>query len=253
MKNSAASALLAVLLLTPGWLAAADKQPPPIAVTAPDTSAAWQRRVAQITSDGLPLGEVIKLLRTLFPEINFLSKNQEMVSEGQAQVDVNAVSVHIAQLRAVTLEEILQALELATDRPITITGKPDDRLVVFEVKTVSAPRPSIVQTRAFNLARYLDEGSAPERLKQVEDVISMAGQLQRDRASREHGRSVDYRPMLHFHSGTKLLIAVGRPDELEIVEQIVRELQGGGNQRTVPKGDENKPPTGAPAEKTQRQ
>jgi hypothetical protein len=222
--------LVALALVTTHHLRAADKPAPKEAtartVAEPDVAAAWQRRIPDLISDNLPLGEIINQLRQRFPEINFLVKQQS-----DSDADVNGVSVKMV-LRAVTLQEILKALELASGRPIQITGGPDGRLVVFESKRAALAvdanglpvQPDPVTSRVFSISRYLENRSEKEAdvaLRQLDEVIATTSRMLTD-ASNSQRR---FKPILNFHRNTKLLIAVGRPDELEVIEQVVRELQ----------------------------
>jgi hypothetical protein len=239
--------LCSLLLAAATFLSAADqpeaKQATARSAPKPDVAAAWQRRIPEMVSDNLPLGEIIKELRHQFPEINFLIKQQT-----DTEFDVSSFSVKMV-LRAVTLQEILKALELAAQRPLQITGGPDERLVVFEAKPAPAavdasglPLASI-QTRVFNISRYLGsrtEKEAAEAMKELENVLHTAGDMQMAASRGER----PFRPRLSLHRGTKLLIAVGRPDELAIVEQVVTELQSTLGQPTLPARPASEPPAG---------
>src|SRR5688500_14118261 len=98
--------VLALLLCPIGHLSAADapeKKPLPV-VPEPNASRAWQRRMHDYVSDGLPLEEIVRYLRQQFPEINFLIKQQN-------DTDVEAKSISVTMtVRAVTLQEFLKAL-----------------------------------------------------------------------------------------------------------------------------------------------
>ena len=247
--------LLLLLLATSYDLSAADApQPKETAkktVAEPNVSAAWLRRIPEVTSDNLPLGEIIQLLRRDFPELNFLIKQQS-----ETDVDVSSISVKMT-LRAVTLEEILKALELAADRPIQITRSPEDRLVIFEnkpgpvaVDATGLPIQSHVSTRVFNISRYLESRTDKEiatAMQEVQDVLQTVGRMYAE----THQGNWKFNPRLNIHRGTKLLIAVGRPDELAVVEQVVMELQGGPAwekmSATPERPTKASPPGGSPA------
>lgn len=219
--------LLALFVCAASQLSGADKPETRNIVVSkvaePNVSAAWQRRIPEMVSDNLPLEEIIRLLRELFPELNFLINNQTGVD-----ADIGSVSVKMV-LRAVTLQEILKALELAAGRPIQITGGPDERLVVFGTKAVDAAgmplRLPPVETRVFNISKYLDnrpDKEAAIAMKELENVLHTAGAMLSE-ATRGERR---FNPQLNLHRSTRLLIAVGRPDELHVIEQVVKELQG---------------------------
>jgi hypothetical protein len=219
--------LLGLFLAAASHVPAADKpeaaKTPPKNVAAPDANAAWQRRLPELISDNLPLGEIIDKLRRDFPEINFVIKRQT-----DADGYVSSASIFMV-LRSVTLPEILKAIELASDRPIQITGGPggqDDRLVIFEKKPYDPsgmPTDSPVVTRVYNVSKYLTNRSDKEAaaaLKEIEDVVRMAGRMTVETSNGAR----TFQPNLSIHPGTKLLIAVGRPDELMVIEQVIKEL-----------------------------
>lgn len=212
---------------------AADKQTPENPkLVAPKVDAAWDRRIPVFEIDDLPLFEVVTHLRDLFPELNFLVRNT--TAPGAKSLDIAGVSIK-AKLRNVTLAEILKATELASDHPIKINASREDRLIVFEAhdKTVTGEKPPIV-TRAYNLGDYLaglNEEQTGKAMQDLHEVIFIAGRYKEEIAG---GQRIA--PKIHFHPGTKLLIAIGRPDEMEIVEQIAGELQvrgGRGNRSAV--------------------
>jgi len=212
---------------------------PPKEVSDAAVQAAWQRRLPEYNSDNLPLGEVVMYLQQQFPEINFHLKAQHS-SSGADPIDLQATSVRINRLRVVTLTEFLQVLELATERAIQITGKPGDRLVVFDSKIVEPPsRPVPIETRVFSLVKYL-ENRPPEdearALALLDDVLAESGKMYAQASLNGH-----FNPRLNVHRGTKLLIVVGRPDELQLVEQIVTGLQGPATPRNVSSTVESEP------------
>jgi hypothetical protein len=232
--------LLGLFLATAGHMRGADKPPEskeaaPRNVAAPDANAAWQRRLPELTSDNLPLGEIIRILRDRFPEINFVIKRQTDTDGYVSGASIGMV------LRSVTLPEILKAIELGSDRSIQITGGPggqDDRLVVFEKKPFdpSVPADAPVVTRVYNVSKYLayrSDKEAAAALKEIEDVVRMAGRMT---VEASYG-SRTFQPSLSIHPGTKLLIAVGRPDELIVIEQVIKELHNTPPTAKVPKAE----------------
>jgi hypothetical protein len=216
--------LLALLLVAGPGLSGADRVEPAKAgggkVAQPDAAAAWQRRLPELMADNLPLEEIVQELRRQFPEINFLLRNP-----GDEPSDVGSVSVRMV-LRAVTLSEILKALELAASSPIQVTGVPDERLVVFEMKRVETGLPPAgIETRIFNLRTYLENRTQEEEaiaLKQLEDVVRVTAIALANASSGQRLLN----PQLKFHPSTKLLIVVGRPAEVQVVQEVVKELQG---------------------------
>jgi hypothetical protein len=186
--------------------------------------------------DNFPLEEVVRQLRERFPEINFLIKTQgDPNTEGGPAL----ISVTV-RLNSVTLAEILKALELGAARPIQITGVPDERLVVFERQPNPKPPGQIeaenrILTRVFNLGSYLagrSDGEVNPALEQLYEVVELTGRL-----LREGGGARDFSPRLHVHKNTKLLIAVGRADELAVVSEVITRLQ----EPVYPRPPTNKP------------
>jgi hypothetical protein len=216
--------LAALTVFASSVFAAETKNPvaPKAAVTAPDTKAAWERRIPVLESDGLPLVEVVKHLRDQFPELNFL------IRPSDRDRDLGGTTVRF-QLRNVTFPEIVKAIELAADVPIQITATPEDRLVVFDFK--QRPADTFAQvpiiTRAYSLSVYLSglgDEEAAQAMKELYNAIEVAGQLTTE-ATRGERR---FDAKLQMHRGTKLLIAVGRADDLQIVDQIAEQLRISG-------------------------
>jgi hypothetical protein len=97
--------------------------------------------------------------------------------------------------------------------------------------------------KAFSLHRYLEGKSQEEsavalaRLEQtLEDAWNMLAQG-------EEGGPAPEKPRLSIHRNTKILIAVGLPEQLAAIEEIINALQGpapmssrdaGGNPRGTP-------------------
>ena len=239
--------LLALFLSSVGHLIAADapETKPAKVVPEPNASAAWQRRIPDYFSDALPLNEIVVHLRQQYPEINFLIKQQT-----ETEIDVASITVRMT-VRAVTLQEFLRALEIAAERPIQITGAPDERLVVFESKSAAVavdaaglPLRPVVQTRVFNISRYLERSNKEEKeaLAELNDVLELTGVLltEANRGARP------FKPKLHIHRGTKLLIAVGSIEELNVIDQVVNSLQNSQPQIKMPANSERATKTEIP-------
>jgi hypothetical protein len=233
--------LIALFLVVANQVIGADKaeagNASPKQVAEPNASAAWQRRIPEIVLDNLPLGEVIKELRQRFPEINFLIKQQT-----ETDIDVAATTINMS-VRAVTLQEFLKALEIAAQRPIQITGGPDDRMVVFESKAAAAavdaaglPLKPVIQTRVFNIGSYLARSGKEEKeaLAELDDVLRLTGGL----FTEANPSARPFKPRLHIHRGTKLLIAVGSTEELNVIQQVVNSLDNTSAQIKVPTNSE---------------
>src|SRR5260221_166728 len=89
----------------------------------------WQRKLKELHYDGIPLGEVAKLLGSQFPEINFVVAPDDK----DAQVNVD--------LRSVTLEDIFAAMNLAS-KGIIQADKINDRMVHFKLVESPPPQPA---------------------------------------------------------------------------------------------------------------
>jgi hypothetical protein len=237
--------VLGLILIFAGNLCAADeagaKSTQSKSVKEPDAAAAWQRRLPEFQSDNLPLDEIIKQLRNEFREINFIVKRQN-----DSDNYISSTSVRMT-LRAVTLAEILKAIELASDRPLQIVGKPDERLVIFEKQTTDPsgmPLDAPLATRVYNISTYLaqrPEVEAAAALKELEDVIQTAGHMM----TRASNGARNFQPTLSIHPSTKLLIVVGRPEELALVDQVITGLQGPGTKSFSNAGAASSKPAGA--------
>jgi hypothetical protein len=213
----------------------------PVKVAAPQAAAAWQRRLSEVNFDNSPLDDVVRQLRERFPEINFLIKTQ-----GDLDTEPGTTEIPVAvRLNSVTLAEILKALELGAARPIQITGAPDERLVVFERQRNPKPAVQIeaenrIITRVFNLGSYLAGRSDEEinpALEQLYEVVDLTGKLLRNEGGARESGARDFSPRLHVHKNTKLLIAVGRADELAVVSEVITRLQ----EPVHPRPPKNKP------------
>ena len=217
---------LAAFLLAAVNLIGADNTAPK-EVPEPSTAAAWERRLADFNSDNLPLDEIVKELRRKFPELNYIVKEKARSQP---------VSL---MLRAVTLDEFLKALEAATDGRVHVIWPTNngDRLIIFDKGRGSGtaidpatglPMPGGEEKicRVFNLSKYLgrtSDKSIDAAIKEVVDSLETAWSM-----LRQANGDQEEIPKLNLHRGTKLLIAVGRREDLDILEQVVKELQGSG-------------------------
>ena len=204
----------------PGTSLAGDK--PGSASTEPDIAKAWQRRIPELNFDQLPLDEIVKLLRNQFPELNFIVK-QKARNESVLLV-----------LRSVTLEEILKAIEPATEGRVVVLWPTNngDRLVIFDRASQAVPvDPSTGLPfpnsgkkicRVFNLSDYFAMNpDVDDSIKEIQNVLQTAWSMMREANAEDEPM-----PTLSVHRGTKMLVAVGRPEDLVILSQVVSELQG---------------------------
>jgi len=204
----------ALLLLTPAF-AEPTPRPGPIDPTTglplpPQPPEAWQKKCPKdISFDGLPLGEVTKMLREYFPEMNFL-----------VDQDAENEPIHIEQLRNVTLEDILTAIELCTKNSIK-AAPVNDRIV--HLFSVLPQETSKTVCRTFNLANYLalrpeETGQA---LADLEDALKTCWKLL---AQAESNPQPSREPVMSLHKATQLLIVAGTQEQLETVAQVVSQI-----------------------------
>ena len=217
---------IATFLLAAANLRAGDKVNPKD-VPEPSVAAAWNRRLSAVGFDGLPLSEVVNKLREDFPELNFI------VKEKARSETVSLI------LRSVTLEEFLKAIEPATDDRVRVIWPTNnnDRLVIFDRRRGSGgpidPATGLPMSdssqkicRVFNLSKYLANKSQKEADAAIEGLVDSLLATAWQMLRQANGEQEEDRPQLNIHRGTGLLIAVGRREDLDILEQVVKELQG---------------------------
>jgi hypothetical protein len=222
--------MLALLALGAGMLQADDK--PPTAPARPKTDEAWQRQIPELTSTDLPLDEFVILLRDRFPEVNFLVKEK-----------VRKQTVRLV-LRSATLEEILEAIGPATDDRVKVVlpENSTQRLVIFD----RTPQPDVDPAtglpfaaagkkicRIYNVSEYLNavpDKDVDKAIAEIQNVLETAWRMLRD-ANPDEDPAL---PSLSVHRGTKLLIAVARPEDMVILEQVVIGLQGSAPNTAIP-------------------
>jgi hypothetical protein len=134
------------------------------------------------------------------------------------------------KLRNVTLEQALQAIAFATENRVN-TSQVAENVYGFSfigAEQRGSPPEERAACRIFSLASAPSfAGNSPDKVnKMIEELkgtLDSAIKMLRDA---EPTSSVDV-PQLQFHPSTKLLIAVGKPEELAIIEQLVSALGGG--------------------------
>src|SRR4051794_8997515 len=188
-----------VLGLGRGTSVAADK--PPVANTEPDTAMAWQRRIPDFVSDNLPLEELVNRLRRDFPELNFMAKPKAR-NESVTMI-----------LRSVTLDEILRAIEPATEGRVGVLWPTNngDRLLIFDRPSQAVPLDPNTGLpfansgkkicRVYNLSEYLKGFSDMDLDKAtagIQNVLETAWRMLRD-ANPDEDPAL---PTLSVHRGT---------------------------------------------------
>ena len=173
----------------------------------------WQRQVGELGFQSVPVRDVVDVLGEHYPEINFVA------NESAQDITVSA------KLRAVSLENILEALTFASDGRVQFK-KRDARLVVVMAREQKRNPPVL---RAFNLSRYLGDRKPEEvgeALKDIERVLMSAWTMLRE--ADPDSQDVP-QPELFIHRKTKLLIAVGQEEQLKVISQVVGALDGGAS------------------------
>jgi hypothetical protein len=186
---------------------------------------AYSRQIAEVKYDSLPLEEIVAGLRKEFPEINFI------LPEELGQVIVRL------EMRNVRLTEIIQAIEIAClDDQIVIQQKNERLISIFRHPNARAMAGNKPVLRAINLTGYLATRPPAEQetaMKMVYELINQAVHLL------ESAREKTSPPRIEMHPGTKMLMAVGTSDQMQLLEEIVYNLPG------MP-GLATDPATGAP-------
>lgn len=139
------------------------------------------------------------------------------------------------KLRNVNLNQILQAVAFATEQrvaaeeitenvygfrlvPRTLpNGQPEPQTAVRVLSLAGAPQ----------LAGGASAEASAESFKKVVDELATAFNDAVVMLREADPGSTVEQPRLKFHPSTKLLVAVGKPEELNIVEQLVAALGGG--------------------------
>jgi hypothetical protein len=233
MKSKITLLCLIAILLTmnsinaqePGAIATG----PNSVITDEDALAAWERRIPEIEFLTGPASDVARELGHHFPEVNFVMPKGDL-----------AFFLDL-QLRAVSLGEILKALEMTTEGQIQ-SRMETERLVTFQVRSRPQTNGSKPVLRAFNLQNYLrmfpsvdpQTGAVlPKKEEQEKDrerrifQLHEALQASFDMMRRANPNNENIKmPEIDIHSEPALLIVVGTPESLKVVDQIVGALIG---------------------------
>ena len=134
------------------------------------------------------------------------------------------------KLRNVTLDQALQAIAFATENRLQ-TNQVAENVYGFSIadgQPGSAPDERAM-CRIFSLASApAFIGIAPDKVNKMVAELKETLENAINMLRRAEPTSTVETPPLQFHPSTKLLIAVGKPAELAIVEQLVSALGGGG-------------------------
>lgn len=140
------------------------------------------------------------------------------------------------KLRNVTLDQALQAIAFATENRLQINQVAENvhGFSIADGQPGSAPDERAM-CRIFSLASApAFIGIAPDKVNKMVTELNETLENAINMLRRAEPTSTVETPPLQFHPSTKLLIAVGKPAELAIVEQLVMALGGGGSPITDP-------------------
>ena len=207
----------------------AQENQPPRTSSSPTIAAGGKAPVAggetraKIETMNSSIEELARLLETQFERANFV------VPQTVANIRVTL------KLRNVNLDQVLQAVAFATGQrvaaeeitenvygfrlvPRTLPdGQPEPQTAVRVLSLAGAPQ----------LAGGASAEASTESFKKVVDELETAFNDAVVMLREADPGSTVEQPRLKFHPSTKLLVAVGKPEELNIVEQLVAALGGG--------------------------
>jgi hypothetical protein len=165
---------------------------------------------------------------TIAEVIEFLAK-KDAGFNAVVQPSVQTCRVSL-KLRNVTSGQVLSALPFASEGAVELENLPDVEIV--GVKAVMPPAvvgedglPIRPECRIFSLAAYLagkDEKAGAAAIEQFHRSLNAAVEMLNNASPQARVKT----PQLQVNPETKLLIAVGLPDDLAVVEQLVTALQG---------------------------
>lgn len=176
------------------------------------------------------LKEVLDILRDQFEGVQFVTNGP-----------VERLTVDI-ELRSVNLSNVLKAIEIQLEGLVKIKNIEGDLVAVY-AHVPDAPKPVL---RAYSIAPFMetklveasqkngDNLSVKELEKLKDEVLIYAEQeihetVYRSLEMLSEAREASDRlgvPKLNIHPRTKLMIAVGSPEAVEVVGQIVSALNG---------------------------
>ena len=236
---AASGAALWLLAAAPAFAADPSTRPAAADPAAAKTDDPWSRRIKIFQIDGLPLSECAKLLSAQFHEINFIVPASTTQTEPNGEIlSPRDFVVPPLELRNVTLDEILTALQIATAGrlegarvPDAKSSQPNNQMVAFTLRPPAPPAPPApalakpaTNCRVFSLARYLGGREGKEldlAIKNIHVALDLCWAMLD--AAAAPGRA----PRLSVHSETKLLIVVGEEPQLDVIAQVIKELSEG--------------------------
>jgi hypothetical protein len=167
-----------------------------------------------------------------FPKVQFedatIAEAVEYIAQKVPGVNIlvpeSVKSVRISlNLRNVNTAQLLEAIAYTTEGRVE-TGELGGGVRYLKLSP-GAQEEARPESRIYNLAAYLGNKDAPQQAEAVEElektlIMTVEMLQQADPSSRAR------LPRMKVNSATRLLIAVGRPEDLAVLEQLVEALQG---------------------------
>lgn len=186
------------------------------AVTAPNAAKDSRAKIDVVDAS---IQELARLLEAQFEGANFV------VPQTVANVRVTL------KLRNVTLDQALQAIGFATENRVLaeeITENVYGFRLIPRTMPDGQPEPqTAVRVLSLAGAPQLGGEASPDTFKKVVEELELAFNDAIAMLREADPASTVEQPRLKFHPSTRLLVAVGKPEELNIVEQLVAALGGG--------------------------
>lgn len=171
-----------------------------------------QKTLENFSFDGSPLGEVMQFLRREVPEINFV-----------ITAEAAEYALPPMELKSVTLEDAFTAIRIVSKGEIQVGPESATMVSVTRLDPGFRPQKPRKQCVAYSLQRYLQgkpEQAVEKALRDVEEALDQCWEM-----LGAANQMAYERPLLKVHPPTKMLIAVGETDQLQVIEQIVRQLE----------------------------
>jgi hypothetical protein len=174
----------------------------------------------EIEFDQDPMFEVVDFLRD-----NMSDENVNFVlSDEIADVEVNV------RLRNVSFSQLTKAIEMASGGRVQIEAVETGLYHVRPGEVASVRTQPIL--RVFNLSKYLSGKADQEAARAIEDLmdtVEMAFDMLNDaKRSAIGSRSAKSKKPLDskFHPGTKLMLVIGSPADVEVFHEVTSQLLG---------------------------
>ncbi|MGB0582643.1 MAG: hypothetical protein ACPGVU_23400 [Limisphaerales bacterium] len=174
----------------------------------------------EIMFEDVSVRDVVEYLRNerVTSGLNFI------VAEEIAEEPINL------QLRRVTFEQLIAAVEIATAGSVVIEAVAGAGNL-YHVKPGKEIQPQAEPVLSvFNLSKFLagkkDEDAA-KSLEELHQTVDIAFEMLAN-AQRAAGKRSGMRQKVEskFHPGTKLMIVIGTPDDVEVFREVVGQLTG---------------------------